>query len=181
MKKLLKTFIISLFEFITSIIMSIPIRYLRLLYLKLFGAKFKKDVWIFRKCEIRNPHHLIIGSHVKINTRTLLDCRGGTINIGSNVDIAQDCRLWTLEHDPQSDSYATKSGSITIGDYVWLASGVTVLPGVTIGKGAVIATGAVVTKDVPEMTIVGGVPAKKIGIRTSKLEYELGKYRPFFK
>lgn len=36
------------------------------------------------------------------------------------------------------------------------------LPGVTIGKGSVVAAGAVVNKDVPPMTIVGGVPAKPI-------------------
>lgn len=50
-----------------------------------------------------------------------------------------------------------------IENYVWLASRVTVLPGVTIGRGAVVAAGAVVTKDVPPLAIVGGVPAKIIG------------------
>ena len=39
---------------------------------------------------------------------------------------------------------------------------VTILPGVTIGNNVVVAAGAVVTKDVPENTIVGGVPARII-------------------
>ena len=38
----------------------------------------------------------------------------------------------------------------------------TILPGVTIGNNVVVAAGAVVTKDVPNNTLVGGVPAKII-------------------
>ncbi len=38
-----------------------------------------------------------------------------------------------------------------------------VLQGIKIGEGAIVAAGAVVTKDVAPYTIVGGVPAKKIG------------------
>lgn len=34
------------------------------------------------------------------------------------------------------------------------------MPGVTIGKHSVVSAGAVVTKDVPDYSIVGGVPAK---------------------
>ena len=49
-----------------------------------------------------------------------------------------------------------------INDEVWIGCGAIILPGVTVGKGAVIASGAVVTKDVPPMTLVGGVPAKII-------------------
>jgi acetyltransferase-like isoleucine patch superfamily enzyme len=36
------------------------------------------------------------------------------------------------------------------------------LAGVTIGENAIVAAGAVVGKDVPDNTIVGGVPAKVI-------------------
>ena len=49
-----------------------------------------------------------------------------------------------------------------IRDSVWVGSNSTILQGVTIGDNAVVGAGAVVTKDVPENTIVGGVPARVI-------------------
>ena len=52
--------------------------------------------------------------------------------------------------------------NVIIEDDVLIGAGTIILPGVTIGKGAIIAAGAVVTKDVPEYTIVGGIPAKEI-------------------
>jgi acetyltransferase-like isoleucine patch superfamily enzyme len=39
-----------------------------------------------------------------------------------------------------------------------------ILGGVTIGEGAIVSARSVVTKSVDPYTIVGGVPAKKIGI-----------------
>lgn len=43
-----------------------------------------------------------------------------------------------------------------------IGSNATILSGVSIGEWSVVAAGAVVTKDVPPMTVVGGVPAKVI-------------------
>lgn len=36
------------------------------------------------------------------------------------------------------------------------------MPGVTIGDGCVLAAGAVITKDIPDNSMVAGVPAKVI-------------------
>lgn len=46
--------------------------------------------------------------------------------------------------------------------------------GVHIGEGAVVAAGAIVTRDVAPFTVVGGVPAKKIGDRNRNIDYTVG-------
>ena len=49
-----------------------------------------------------------------------------------------------------------------IGNDVWIGGNVTILPGITIGNNVVVAAGAVVTKDIPDNTLVAGVPARPI-------------------
>jgi maltose O-acetyltransferase len=130
--------------------------------------------------EIRKGKNISIGNNTIINKKVLLDGRGGKLSIGNNVDIGQETNIWTLEHDVHDNNHKDTGSGIIIEDHVWIASRVTVLPGVRIGKGAVIASGAVVTKDVPPLSIVGGVPAKIIGKRNNALNYTL-HYKPWFK
>lgn len=52
-----------------------------------------------------------------------------------------------------------------IGNDVWIGNQAIIIAGVTIGDGAIVGAGAVVTKDVAPYSIVGGVPARKIGER----------------
>ena len=129
--------------------------------------------------ELRHGRNVFIGDRVVINRKVLLDGRGGRLVIGNDVDIAQETNIWTLEHDVNSDTHAAKGSDVTIEDHVWIASRVTILPGVRIGQGAVVASNSVVTKDVPPMAIVGGVPAKVIGQRRNRLDYQL-HFRPWF-
>ena len=51
---------------------------------------------------------------------------------------------------------------VTIGHDVWIGGRAVITPGVTIGNNVVIAAGAVVTHDMPDNTLVAGVPAKVI-------------------
>jgi len=129
--------------------------------------------------EVRKPGNIYVGDHVSINRKVLLDGRGGRLMIGNNVDIAQETNIWTTEHDVHSDFHTSTAGDVIIEDYVWIASRCTILPGVRIGRGAVVAANSVVTKDIPPMAVVGGIPARIIGERKSKLKYNLN-FRPWF-
>ena len=120
-----------------------------------------------------NKNQITIGNNCVINPGCILDGRQGKIIIKDNVDIARGTWIFTLDHDPNSDYHSTRFGDVILEDHVWIASRVIILPGVTIGRGSVIAAGAVVTKDIPPMCIAGGIPAKIIGERKSKLLYEL--------
>lgn len=122
--------------------------------------------------------NISIGKGSFVNPDCLLDGRKGKIIIMDNVDISRNTSIFTLEHNPHDDYHSTQSGDVVIEDYVWVASNVTILPGVRIGRGSVVACGAVVTKDIPPMSIAGGVPAKVIGQRRSNLKYNI-TYSPF--
>ena len=55
------------------------------------------------------------------------------------------------------------SGSVIIKRNAFVGAGSIILPGIVIGEKSIIAAGSVVTKDVPPLTIVAGVPAKFVG------------------
>lgn len=59
-----------------------------------------------------------------------------------------------------------------IGNDVWIGQDAILMNGIKVGDGAIIASGAVVTKNVPEYSIVGGIPAKVIRFRFNKEEIE---------
>jgi acetyltransferase-like isoleucine patch superfamily enzyme len=154
----------------------IPIKWLRLAISKTY-MKIGKNSSVRLHVEILNTtfkrSNITIGDNCLINPYCLLDGRLYSITIGNNVDIARETMIYTLEHDPNDDYHNIKGGPVVIHDHVWICSRVIILPGVIIGRGSVIAAGSVVTKDVPEYCIVGGVPAKVIGKRTSKLLYTI--------
>ena len=160
--------------------MYVPFHWFRKLIIRSSFAKAGIHTNFLMGVEFRNPKNISIGSNSVVNKKVLLDGRGGKLIIGNNVDIAQETNIWTLEHDVHDDFHKDIGADVIIEDYVWIASRVTILPGVTIGRGAVVAANAVIVKNVEPMTIVGGIPAKQIGIRKSGLKYNLN-YNPWFK
>jgi acetyltransferase-like isoleucine patch superfamily enzyme len=124
--------------------------------------------------------NISIGRSTVVDRDCILDGRGG-INIGDNVNLAPEVAILTAAHDPNSSSFAGVESAVVIDDYAWIGTRAMVLPGVRIGRGAVVAAGAVVTRDVPTLAIVAGVPARQIGERPeAALQYDLGDYRRLF-
>jgi len=119
-----------------------------------------------------------IGENSVINEFSRMDTRGG-IAIGCNVSISAGVTILTASHDPYSENFAGYERGVTVSDYAWIGTNALILPGVDIGEGAVIAAGAVVTSSVPPYAIVAGVPARRIGSRNERLQYNTRYQRLF--
>ena len=107
---------------------------------------------------------VIIGDHTRIGLHNTII---GPVSIGNNVNLAQGITVTALNHNfddatKRIDEQGVSTKPVVIGNDVWIGANVVVLPGVTIGSHCVVAAGAVVTKDVPDHTLVAGVPAKVI-------------------
>jgi acetyltransferase-like isoleucine patch superfamily enzyme len=155
-------FFYSVNRFAATLTGYIPIHTVRLLlYKHLFRVDVPLDAIIDSRCRYNEPAGVHIGHHSIIGRNAYLDGRRGLF-VGSNANISDEVRIWTLEHDIASPDFGIKGGAVHIDNWVYIGPRVTILPGVRIGEGAVVAAGAVVTKDVEPWTMVGGVPARYI-------------------
>jgi acetyltransferase-like isoleucine patch superfamily enzyme len=95
-----------------------------------------------------------MGDFVKIESNCYIPTH---VTIGTRVFIGPGVVLTNDKYPlKMRDSY--KPDGPIIEDGVTLGAGAVVCPGITIGRGSFVAAGAVVTKDVPPMSLVRGVP-----------------------
>lgn len=129
-----------------------------------FGS-FGKNSLLTTPSDFILTKNIFIGNEVFINKHCLLSAYEKII-IKDNVQIGFRSMLltsnYTLYFDPKRKQREKIFKPIVIEEGVFICSSVVILPGVTVGYGSVVAAGSVVTKDVPPMTLVAGVPAKVI-------------------
>jgi acetyltransferase-like isoleucine patch superfamily enzyme len=132
-----------------------------------------------------------IGAGTHISRGTIMHTRDGLIEIGEESSLGTNCRLGTTgtmrigryalfaagcsvggEDHPSDDPSipmvkrpAVSRGGVTIGEDVWLGFQAIVLDGVTIGRGAIIGAGSLVTRDIPDLAVAVGTPAKVVRYR----------------
>lgn len=161
-----------------SIVGHTPSRRLREAYLRGWLLTLGRGSGVQLAVRFLNGRKISIGPRNVINFGCLLDGRHYRITTGSDVSIGPEASILTLGHDPRSTDFALRGGPVTIKDHAWIGYRAMILPGVTIGVGAVVAAGAVVTADVGDHMIVGGNPAREIGVRPGVVAYRLD-YRPW--
>ena len=115
-------------------------------------------------------HNIYLGKNVHVQRNVYIWAgKNSKIIIGDNTIIGPGSFITSDNHGLKKDQLIRDQEglekTIKIGSDVWLGAYSIILPGLSIGDGAVIAAGSVVTKNVHPYTIVGGVPAKKIGER----------------
>lgn len=154
----------------------VPFHHFRRFFYRICGIKIGNGSTIHMFASFYKPNNIRIGKDTIVGEWAVLDGRDALL-IGDHVDIASQVMIYNAEHDIHSKDFRkAKTGKVEIGDYVFIGPRAIILPGVTIGRGAVVAAGAVVTKDVEDLSIVGGVPAKEIGKREEgSLNYTLGR------
>ena len=130
----------------------------------------------------KGDHGSFVAGRMVGLANTLINLEGGSVKIGDYTIFGHNVMLLTGRHEfhegmrvsqyleeatgrwPGNGAEVPRSNNdITIGAGSWISSGSIVLGGVKIGDAVIVAAGAVVAKDVPDYSIVAGVPAKVIG------------------
>ena len=114
---------------------------------------------------------IIIGENCYINPHATI-YSGSGVRMGNYVLIGPGCVIAPANHafdrtdiPIRHQGFLPSRGGVVIEDDVWIGANSTLLDGTYIGHGAIVAAGSVVNGRIEPLTIVGGIPAKKIGER----------------
>jgi len=112
------------------------------------------------------PRALVIGDRCVIGERCGLVAHE-SIEIGDDVWFGQEIYVTDANHgfEDLGRPIGQQLGPhepVSIGSGSWVGHGTVILPGARIGRHVVVAAGSVVRGEVPDNTVVGGVPARVI-------------------
>jgi maltose O-acetyltransferase len=157
------------------------------------GLIFIKALWFMNECIYEryrkkyrlNPNFRFNGSNILFygdgsilagdesyigEYSTVQAVSGYKVVIGKKCQISHNVRIYTAsdiaDQDFSSDFRASKNGDVLISDYVWIGANVFINPGIKIGANSIVGANSVLTRDVPSNSIVGGVPAKVIKLKS---------------
>jgi acetyltransferase-like isoleucine patch superfamily enzyme len=169
-KNLIKSFAVPIYEVIGAIIFALPrnkmFNFFKVTFLVVQGATIGKRITFYPGIKINPAKNITIGDDVDLAWGIIITTKG-SVFIGDRTFVGYNTMIFSANHTvPPAPEKIFLAGHqlspVKIMNDVWIGAGCTILPGITVSEGAVVAAGSVVTKDVPEFTIVGGIPAKFI-------------------
>ena len=134
-----------------------------------------KNLKITRNVVFTNWENIKIGNNVIINPDSALIATKSKIEIGNDVLIAPRVYIQTQNHnfkikDKLIRCQGETSNDIIIGNDIWIAYGVIILPAVKLITGCIIGAGSVVTSNLDKYSIYVGSPARKVGEEFEKIK-----------
>ena len=127
-----------------------------------------ENIKVDHRVHIINPEMVAIGSNTSISSYTTIFGTHG-VTIGENCWISSSVGISSYNHIMNSsnrhrDKYLDYKycKPVVIGDNVWIAMNVTILPGCVVGNNSIIGAGSVVNKNIPPNEIWVGNPARFI-------------------
>ena len=140
------------------------------------GERLKHTINLFlrksssKRMKYLKSHHVFayIGENSTFMGR-IVPLYSRLIKIGSNVRISS--KVSFICHDTihimlnrrHNELFQENIGCIEIGDNVFVGAGTTILYNVKVGSNVIIGAGSLVNKDIPDNSVVAGVPARVIG------------------
>jgi maltose O-acetyltransferase len=135
---------------------------LRRRLLKMIGLKLGKPVFLDTGLAFEYGHNIEIGPYTFLRQNAYLG-DWDRIRIGTGTSIARNLSIYTGFHDQRD--FSPSGAPVTIGDFCWIAAGVTILPGVTIGNDCIIGAHSLVAHNVPDGAVACGNPARIVSKR----------------
>lgn len=132
---------------------------LKIVCLRLFGAKIGKGTIIKPKVKIKYPWKLVIGDFCWIGESVIIDNLEWII-LEDRVCISQNSYLVNGNHKFNEPGFTYYGKEIKLESQVWIGAASIIGPGVICGKGSVLQLGSVLTSNMKEHGIYGGNPAK---------------------
>lgn len=128
-------------------------------------------------CSIQRVQYFQVGHLFAIGRYCVINALGGVI-LGDYSGIGPFTQIMSSTHNFRKEkitgygiglsSRLLETAPVVIESYAWVGAGSIIMPGVRIGENSIVAAGATVTKDVPPFSMVAGVPAKVVWIKTQE-------------
>jgi putative colanic acid biosynthesis acetyltransferase WcaF len=136
----------------------------RVFLLRFFGANVDWTAHPYPRCRIWLPRNLTMGAYSCLANN--VDCYNvAPVTLEDFATVSQYSYLCSASHDYTDPSFPLFSKPICLGRRSWVAARAYVGPGVSVGEGAVIGANSCVYKNVNAWTVVGGNPARQLGLR----------------
>ena len=142
-----------------------PISKLKILLLRMFGAKIGKNCNIKPSVNIKYPWNLELGNHVWIGENVWID-NLAKVSIGNNVCLSQGAMLLCGNHNYKKSSFDLMIGPIILKDGSWIGAKSIVCNNVVAEENSILSVGSVASKDLEKDFIYKGNPAIQIKKRS---------------